>query len=105
MREKEIFMQMTEEERIEKVAIVENYLQKLFPECVVETERLFKSKAYFFSIAEVDDNKKKHLKHCVKVTDEFLAATKKEEIPKELDKRKVKSLLDMAGNNEVLIKS
>jgi len=92
---------MTDEEKIEKAAIVQKYLQGLFPECDVQTKWDFDSGDLLFRIDEANG----HIKHRGKFTYEFLDDTKSEDMPTELDRRKLRSQLSKAGNNEVLIKS
>jgi hypothetical protein len=92
---------MTDEEKIKKEAIVKKYLQGLFPGCDVQTKWDFDSKDLLFSINEADEQ----IKHRGKFTYEFLDDTKSEDMPTELDRRKLRSQLSKAGNNEVLIKS
>jgi hypothetical protein len=96
---KEILMQMTGEEKKEKEFIFKKYLQELVEGCVVKTKWADRGIDLLFRIDDADGK----IKHHGKVTDEFLAYTKAEEIPKELDKLKLKNSLDMAEKKEVLI--
>jgi hypothetical protein len=92
---------MTNEEKIEKAAIVKKYLQGLFPGCDGQTKWDFDSGDLLFRIDEADGQ----IKHRGKFTYEFLDDIKIDNIPSELDRRKLRSQLSKAGKNEVLIKS
>jgi hypothetical protein len=92
---------MTVEGKIKKEAMVKKYLQELFPGCDVQTEWHFKSKSLLFSIDGVD----RQIKHCGRFSKEFLEYTKVDEIRGELNKRKIKQMMDEMGTTEVLIKS
>ena len=92
---------MSGEEKKEKEATIKKYIQELFPGCDVQTEWHFKSKSLLFSI----DGVVSQVKHCGRFSKEFLEYTKADEIPGELNKRKIKQMLDEIGTTEVLIKS